>query len=316
MVPTEAAAYALLEDLRWHGQPVCPHCGSAAEHRYIEPRNGVSRKTRTGSMSERRVWRCAERECRKQFSVLTGTVMHGTKISVRTWVLVFFEFVSSKNSISAWAVSRKYEITNESAWHMLHRLREAAKENPLTGVLSGAVQADETWIGGKPSNRHRTAPSEPRRGPAHTDKQPVFSLVHYETRAVRSHVVADVTGVSLLPAMREVTDLPNVWLQSDGGPAYKSIAPHVRDHQWVDHNSGQYVGPGGVGTNLVENFFSQLKRSIDGTHHHVSREHLARYLAQFDFMFTHCRRTDSERMRLRLANVGGRRLTYKPLQAR
>jgi ISXO2 transposase-like protein len=180
-------------------------------------------------------------------------------------------------------------------------------------VLSGTVQADETWIGGQPKNRHRNDPREPRRAYATTDKQPILSLVHYETRAVRSRVVADVTAASLLPAMQEVADLPSVWLQTDAAKAYTTIARHVADHQAVSHESGQYVGPGGVGTNLVENFFSQLKRSIDGTHHAVSRQHLHRYLAQFDFLFTHCRRTDSERMRLLLGNVAGRRLTYKPL---
>ena len=201
---TEADAYLLLEELRWGGQPVCPHCGSVAAHYFLKPANGTSRKTRTGTLSERRVWKC--RDCRKQFTVLVGTIFHGTKISIRTWLLVIFEFVSSKNSVSAWEISRKYEITNESAWHMLHRIREATKREPLAGLLSGAVQADEAWLGGNPKNRHRTDAKEPRRGPAHTDKQPVFALVHYETREVRSRVVPDVTGATLLPAMQEATD--------------------------------------------------------------------------------------------------------------
>src|SRR3954469_1126471 len=83
---SEAEAYLLLEELRWAGQPVCHHCGSIASHYFLKPANGATRKTRTGSHSERRVWKC--RDCRKQFSVLTGTIFHGTKIPVRTWVLV------------------------------------------------------------------------------------------------------------------------------------------------------------------------------------------------------------------------------------
>ena len=94
------------------------------------------------------------------------------------------------------------------------------------------------------------------------------------------------------------------------------MARHVADHSYVDHAAGVYVGPGGVGTNLVEGYFSQLKRSIDGTHHHISREHLDRYLAQFDWLYTHCKASDSVRMRTLIDGTAGRRLTYKPLTAR
>ncbi|MEO2132336.1 MAG: IS1595 family transposase [Microbacterium sp.] len=144
---TEADAYLMLEDLRWGGAPsACPKCGVEGRCYFLNPSNGVSRKTRTGSVSERRVWKCGA--CRRQFSVLTDTIFHGTKISIRTWLLVIFEFVSSKNSVSAWEISRKYEITNESAWHMLHRIREAMKREPVAGLLKGEIQADETYIGG------------------------------------------------------------------------------------------------------------------------------------------------------------------------
>src|SRR4051794_16981438 len=96
---SEAAAYMLLEELRWANGIVCPHCGSIAQHYFLKPANGATRKTRTGSQSERRVWKC--RDCRKQFSVLTGTVFHGSKISVRTWVMVILEMCASKNGVSA-----------------------------------------------------------------------------------------------------------------------------------------------------------------------------------------------------------------------
>src|SRR5437660_411422 len=96
-IPTEAAAYEFLEELRWSDKPICPHCGSARRPYFLTPRNGSSRKTRTGSESERRVWKCAETKCRKQFSVLTGTVFHGSKIPVRTWIFVVFEMCASKN---------------------------------------------------------------------------------------------------------------------------------------------------------------------------------------------------------------------------
>lgn len=115
-----------------------------------------------------------------------------------------------------------------------------------------------------------------------------------------------------MPAIAEVMDLKRTHLRTDGGSAYKSIVPHVAAHEWDDHNAGEYAR-GNVGTNLAEGYFSQLKRSIDGTHHHVSVEHLPRYLAQFDFMYSHCRATDSGPTRHLLGQVGGRRLSYKLL---
>lgn len=152
-IRTEGDAYKFLEELRWDGEPVCPHCGCVGRAYFLNPANGSSRKTRTGSVSERRVWKCAD--CRKQFSVLTGTIFHGSKISVRKWVFVIFEMCSSKNGVSAREIERKYDLTPKSAWFMLHRIREAMKRDPIAGLLSGRIVADETWIGGKPSNKHR-----------------------------------------------------------------------------------------------------------------------------------------------------------------
>ncbi len=139
---TEADAYLYLEELRWGDRPICPHCGSVRKPYFLNPANGASRKTRTGTASQRRVWKCAD--CREQFSVLTGTIFHGSKIPVRTWVFVIFEMCSSKNGVAAREIQRKYELTGKSSWFMLHRIRQAMKRDPLAGLLSGGVVADET----------------------------------------------------------------------------------------------------------------------------------------------------------------------------
>ncbi len=312
---SELDAYVLLEDLRWGGDgpESCPKCGAVGRQYFLNPANGASRKTRTGKESVRRIWKCGH--CRKQYSVLTDTIFHGTKISIRTWLLVLFEVASSKNSVSAWEISRKYEVTNETAWHMLHRIREAMKYEPVAGLLGGAVQVDETWMGGEPKNRHRRSKLEADRKKGPTDKQPVVSLVHYESRRVRARVVADVTGKSLLPAIEEMMDTKRTHLHTDGGAGYKHIAGQFAAHETVDHSVGEYAR-GNVSTNLNEGFHAQLKRSIDGTHHHVSVVHLQRYLDQFAWLYTHCKATDSDRMRTLLTNVEGRRLTYKPMVAK
>lgn len=207
---TEADAYEFLEELRWGDKPICPHCGSVEKMYFLTPANGASRKTRTGAVSERRVWKCAA--CRKQFSVLTGTIFHGSKIPVRKWIFVVFEMCSSKNGVSAREIERKYDLTPKSAWFMTHRIREAMKREPLAGLLSGRVIADETWIGGKPKNRH--GHRRGKGGQGQTDKTPVLSLVSRETGEVRSRVVANVRGSSLRTVIGEQVDPANTHLHT------------------------------------------------------------------------------------------------------
>jgi hypothetical protein len=302
---TEADAYLLLEDMRWHGRPVCPHCGSVGEHYFLTPRNGSSRKTRTGTESERRVWK--RRDCRKQFSVLTGTIFHGTKIPIRVWLLVIFDASTAKNGISAREIERKYDVTPRTAWHLMHRLREAMKLEPIAGLLTGRVVADESWIGGNPKNRHASHPQAFRKPGTKTDKTTIFTLVSRETGEVRSRVIPNVKGKTLRAAMAEQLDPTRTHLHTDGWYGYRDF---TAEHSTVDHSIGEYAR-GDVSTNHAEGYFSQLKRSIDGTHHHVSRKHLHRYLAEFDYRCTTCKLSDTERMERLIGKVAGRRLTYR-----
>jgi len=179
---------------------------------------------------------------------------------------------------------------------------------------------DETWIGGDPKNWHASDPRHEARkrdgrGKGPTDKQPVVSVVHYETRAAHARVVADVTGKSLLPAIEEMMDVKRTHLHTDGGAGYRNIASQFAAHEWVDHKGGG-VRAGQRQHQPERGLPLQLKRSLDGTHHHVSIEHLQRYLDQFAWLYTNCKLTDSQRMRALIGNVDGRRLTYKPLVAK
>lgn len=305
---TEADAYKYLEALRWGDQPSCPHCGSVRQPYFLKPSNGSSRKTRTGSASQRRVWKCAD--CRKQFSVLTGTLLHGSKIPVRTWVLVMFEMATNKNGMSAREIERKYDITAEAAWFMAHRLREAMKRDPVAGLLTGRVVADETWYGGKPSNRHGHDPKQHVQGGNWaSEKATIMSLVSRETGEVRSRVIPNVKPGNLRSVLLEQTDPTATHLHTDTSAQYRSLGREFAQHSAVNHMQREYVR-GDVSTNQAESYFAQLKRSLDGTHHHVSRVHLHRYVTEFDFRWTTCKLADSERMAKIIAGTTGRRLTY------
>jgi len=303
---TEADAYLYLERMRWGDRPVCPHCGSVREHYFLKPANGTTRKTTRGSASERRVWKCAD--CRKQFSALTGTIMHGSHIPVRTWIFVIFEMVSSKNGVAAREIERKYGLASKSAWHMMHRIREAMKRDPLAGLLSGRVVADETWYGGKPSNRKgHDSRGKPK---GQHDRTPIMALVSRETGEVRSQVIPNVRGETLRSVLHSHTKPSETHLQTDQLPSYRKVGADFASHTTVDHEGHEYVRDGAT-TNHAEGYFSQLKRSLDGTHHAVSVEHLPRYLAEFDFRYSTCKETDTERVGRLVGQVGGRRLTYR-----
>jgi transposase-like protein len=294
----EAAAWELLETIRWPEGPICPHCANAEKSYFLKPQSGY-RETRTGQRTYRRVWKCAS--CRKQYSVLVGTVFHGSKIPVSKWLLSIHMMCAGKNGVSAHELHRQLDVTYKSAWFMAHRVRYAMARSPLGDRMTGTVEADETYIGGKGQRRGR---------PGKTSKKtPVVSLVQKDGEA-RSSVVADVTGATLASVLKEHID-PTATLHTDEYAAYKQPARGFAAHETVKHRDHEYAR-GEVTTNRVEGFFSQLKRSIDGTHHHVSRDHLHRYLAEFDYRWTTCKSTDGERTARTIRQAGGRRLTYEP----
>src|SRR5579862_4963838 len=147
-IQTEADAYRYMEALRWPDGPVCPHCGHDGKHWYLKPKGETeARKTRTGAPSERRVWRCSS--CKRQFSVLTGTVFHGSKVPLKTWLMVTHEMCANRNGISAHEIRRKYHVNAKTAWYMAHRLREGMKAG-APDMLRGTIVADEAFIGGEP----------------------------------------------------------------------------------------------------------------------------------------------------------------------
>jgi transposase-like protein len=310
-IPTEADAYAFMERLRWPDKPICPHCASEADHRFLAPENGSSRRTRTGTLSQRRVWKC--RDCKRQFSVITNTPFHGSKVPLRTWLFVLFEMCANKNGIAAREIARKYRLTNKTAWFVAHRVRLAMENLPVAAPMRGVIVSDETWIGGDAKNRHESDRNRHPHDQGHyTEKTPVVALINAETGEARSAVLTNVDSTTLRKAMVNAqVDMDDSVLWTDEYRGYTYLGRRFLTHETVNHSKGQYVNRRGAGTNLAENFFSQFKRSLDGTHHHVSREHLPKYVTEFDFRYSTRRLSDTQRMQRLMGQTANRRLSYK-----
>ncbi|MHB1252170.1 MAG: IS1595 family transposase [Acidimicrobiales bacterium] len=241
----------------------------------------------------------------------TGTVFHGSKVSLRIWLFVFFEMCANKNGIAAREIARKYGVAPKTAWFMTQRIREAMA-NDSSGKLSGNIVMDETYIGGKPENWHANDPRRAAKGNS-TNKIAAIALISDETGEIRTKAVTNVTGSVIQDMVRQNVVPSTTTLHSDSAPLYRTISKEMAGHHVVNHHAGQYITALSDGTNKAENFFSQLKRSIDGTHHCVSKEHLGRYLSEFAFRHGSHEMSDTERMVKLMSQVPGVRLSYRPV---
>jgi hypothetical protein len=246
--------------------------------------------------------------------VLVGSIFESSKVPLTKWLAAFYMLTADKNGVAAYEIHRTLNVTNKTAWFMLHRIREAMKFGPLADLLHGTIIADEAYIGGEPKNRHAWQRRDDEKTGRGTEKTPVVSFIHDETREVRSHVVADASGLTLGRILMGNVDPMGSTLVTDKWKGYNLARSFFSKHESVDHSAGEYVRDGFT-TNAVEGFFSQLKRSIDGTHHHVSRKHLGRYVAEHDFRCSTCKMSDSDRMRHLMSRTSGRRLMYRDLKA-
>lgn len=289
----ELTAVEFLENLRWGRTPACVRCGSVNVYKMTD--------AKTGERSKRYLWRC--RDCKEQYTVRIGTVYEESRIELRHWCYAFWRAATAKKGVSALELKRQCQISYKSALFMMNRIRFAmAPDVPSVPPLSGTVEVDETYVGGKPRVKNST-----KRGRG-TNKTPVFAAVERGGR-IRRRVVANVTGETLKAEIRRMVD-PSAHIMSDEHSAYWGLGKEFASHEHVAHGRREYAR-GDVNTNTVESSFALVKRGIIGVYHNVSREHLHRYIAQYDFLWNTRKMNDGERTVFAIQSAEGKRLMYR-----
>lgn len=282
-----------LESLRWPNGPVCPHCGTQ-EYTKLE-----GKKHRPG------LYQC--NACREQFTVTVGTVFERSKVPLNKWLLATHLMAASKKGMSAHQLHRMLGVTYKTAWFMFHRIREAMRAGSLEGMGGdgGAVEVDETFIG----NDRNRKPRHTKKGRGYHHKYKVLTLVERNTGMARSFHVEEVNAKTLVPLVRENLHR-EAKLMTDEAAYYTKLGREYAAHGVVRHGQGEY-GRGDIHTNTIEGYFSIFKRGMKGIYQHCGKQHLHRYLAEFDFRYNNRKIEDAERRDVALKGIEGRRLTYR-----
>lgn len=266
--------------------PVCPRCESK----------------RLSFLKTRLMWKCLD--CQKQFSVKVGTIFEDSPVGLDKWLCAMWLVANCKNGVSSYEISRDLKVTQTTAWFMMHRIRYAMHTGSIN-KLSGKVEADETFIGGKARNMHVAQRQRRITGTGGKDKVAVMGIVQ-RGGEVRAMVVPNRKRQALQSEVRKHVEAGSA-LYTDALRSYSGLASDYA-HQVIDH-AVAYVD-GQVHTNTLENFWSLLKRTISGTYVSVEPFHLFRYLDEQSFRYNERKATDAERFQKVLRCVSGKRLTY------
>ena len=262
MFPSDATAEKWFTEVRWPIGPACPHCGSI--------------KLLTGAAHKTMPYRCREKECRKRFSVRTGTVMEASNLGYQTWAVAIYLCLTSLKGVSSMKLHRDLNITQKSAWHLAHRIRKAL-ESGSWGLFTGPVEVDETYMGGKRANMSNAKRAElAGTGRGAVGKTTIVGAKDRAKNLVSAKVVQDTKKPTLHGFVSDNT-APGVTVYTDDALVYETLP---FQHEVVRHSVREYV-KGLAHTNGVESFWSMLKRAYAGTYHKMSPKHLERYLNEF-----------------------------------
>jgi transposase-like protein len=276
--------------IRWTDGPTCPRCESK-EANFIKTR---------------RLWIC--KGCKKNFTVKQGTIMEDSPIGLDKWLAAIWMIANDKNGISSYEIHRGLGITQKSAWFLLHRIR-LAMQNGSLDKLSGTVEADETFIGGKARFMHKDKRAAKIKGTGGSGKAIVMGILERKGE-VRTKVVADTKKDTLQSEVRANVE-PGAELFTDQNPSYVGLLPEYL-HASVNHAADEYVR-GQIHTQNIDNFWSLVKRALKGTYISVMPFHLFRYLDEQGFRYNNRKFNDCERFLIVCNQISGRRLTYKKL---
>lgn len=287
---TDEAAEAWLAKQRWPHRITCPTCG----HGNIQE----------GTTHPKMSYRC--RGCKKFFSVKTGSLMEGSNIGYRAWLLAMYCMTTNLKGISSMKLHRELGITQKSAWFMLHRIREAWSDK--IGKFRGPVEVDETFVGGLEGNKHGN--KKLKAGHGTIGKIAVAGIRDRETGQVTAKPVTNTDKETLQGFIHHHTE-PDAAIYTDDHKAYQGLPRH----ETVRHGIREYVR-GNVHTNGVESFWAMFKRGHKGTYHKMSAKHLCRYVTEFVGRHNQRPLDTIDQMGVMVRGMEGKRLTYQTLIAR